>query len=93
MYPPALKQVLAIFPFILVLDVGAFTRGIQWQHLLAEPLLALLGRNIALLDIAHPSGRRAFVQVLHELAQRVLVTLCFPGDLVTLSVATVCSER
>jgi hypothetical protein len=37
--------------------------------LLAETLLALLSCDVALLDVADPSGRRAFVQVLHELAQ------------------------
>ena len=56
------------------------------QHLLAKTLLVLLGRNITLLDIADPSRGGAFVQVLHELAQRVLVALCFAGDLAMFSV-------
>ena len=63
-------------------------RSIQrMETLLAEPLLTLLSRDIALLDIADPGGRRAFVQVLHELAQRVLVALCFAGDLAVVSVS------
>lgn len=57
------------------------------MHLLAEPLLALLGRNIALLNIADPRSGRALVQVLHKLAQRVLVALCFSGHL-AMSVST-----
>lgn len=65
-------------------------RSIQCQDLLTKTLLTLLGRNITLLDIADPSRGRAFVQVLHELAQRVLVALCFAGDLAMLSVAVSC---
>jgi hypothetical protein len=41
----------------------------QQQHSLAKPLLALLGRNVALLNIADLRRRRALVQMLHELAK------------------------
>jgi hypothetical protein len=61
--------------------------------LLAEPLLALFSRDIALLDIADPGRRRAFVQVLHKLTQRVLVALCFAGDLKVLSVVVIRSTH
>jgi len=65
----------------------SLSRSVQRQTLLAKPLLTLFSRDIALLDIADLSRRRAFVQVLYELAQRVLVTLCFTSDLPVLSVA------
>jgi hypothetical protein len=39
------------------------------QHSLAKPPLALLSRNIALLNIADFRRRRALVEMLHELAQ------------------------
>jgi hypothetical protein len=68
-------------------------RSIRWQRLLAETLLALLGRNIALLDVANLSRRRAFIQVLDELTQRILIALCFASDLVVLSVAVMCRKR
>jgi len=54
--------------------------------LLAKPPLALLSRNITLLDIANSRRGRSFMQVLHELAQRVLIALCFAGDLTAFSV-------
>jgi len=69
------------------MDLEVPARSIQQRHLLTKSLLPLLSRNIALLDIANLSRRRAFVQVLHELVQRVLVALCFAGDLAVLSVA------
>lgn len=71
----------------------SFERSTKWQGLLAETLLALLSRDIALLDVADLSRRRAFVQVLDELAQRILIALCFASDLVVLSVAVMCRER
>jgi hypothetical protein len=74
----------------IIMDLEALARSIERQDLLAKPLLALLSGNIALLDIADPSFRRAFVQVLHQLAQRVLVALCFAGDLEVLSVVVMC---
>jgi hypothetical protein len=71
----------------IIMDLETPVRGNHRQHLLAKTLLALLSRNIALLDIADLSRGWAFVQVLHELAQRVLVALCFASDLEVLSVA------
>jgi imidazole glycerol phosphate synthase subunit HisF len=73
------------------MDLEAPARSIQRQHLLAKSLLALFSRNIALLDIANSRRGRAFVQVLHKLAQRVLVALCFAGDLEIMSMDCDCS--
>ena len=79
-----------VFSPNLIMDLEAPARSIQRQHLLAKSFLALFSRDIALLDVADSRRGRAFVQVLHELAQRVLVALCFAGDLKVLSVALPC---
>jgi hypothetical protein len=80
-----------VFSPNLIMDLEAPARSIQRQHLLAKSLLALFSRNIALLDIANSRRGRAFVQVLHKLAQRVLVALCFAGDLEIMSMDCDCS--
>lgn len=51
------------------------------KPLLAETALALLGRNVALVDLADLGSRRAGVELRHELTERALVALGLSGDL------------
>jgi hypothetical protein len=76
----------------IIKDLEAPARSIQRQRLLAKPLLTFLSGNVALLDVADLSRGRSFVQVLHELAQRVLVALCFAGDLEIMSMDRDCGK-
>lgn len=63
------------------IDISAKSAGNSSKPLLAKAALAVLCRDVALVDLADLRRRWAGVELLHELAERALVALSFARDL------------